>query len=135
MVLWCRGVVVVQRAGTTAGGLPDTLRVRTAGPVAVLTLARAAKRNALNDSTVLGIERFFRTLDPAVRVVVIDADGDQFFGGQPAELAALVPGAVRQRFTQAEGARSHCHPRASPPGSKLQVAACSARAAKLPKGP
>ncbi|TFV51757.1 crotonase/enoyl-CoA hydratase family protein [Blastococcus sp. TF02A-35] len=68
-------------AGTTAGDLPDTLRVRTAGPVAVLTLARAAKRNALNDSTVLGIERFFQTLGPAVRVVVIDADGDHFCAG------------------------------------------------------
>lgn len=41
---------------------------------------------------------------------VIDADGDQFFGGQPAELAALVPGATLQRFTQAEGASFHCQP-------------------------
>jgi hypothetical protein len=43
---------------------------------------------------------------------VVDADGDQFFGGQPAELAALVPGATRQRFTQAEGAAYHCQPMA-----------------------
>jgi hypothetical protein len=41
---------------------------------------------------------------------VTDADGDQFFEGQPAELAALVPGATRQRFTQAEGASYHCQP-------------------------
>lgn len=41
---------------------------------------------------------------------VVDADGDQFFGGQPAELATLVPGATRQRFTQAEGASFHCQP-------------------------
>ncbi len=41
---------------------------------------------------------------------VVDADGDQFFGGQPAELAALVPGATRRRFTQAEGAGYHCQP-------------------------
>ncbi len=41
---------------------------------------------------------------------VIDADGDQFFGGQPAELAALAPGATRQRFTQEEGASYHCQP-------------------------
>jgi enoyl-CoA hydratase/carnithine racemase len=65
----------------TDGGLPDTLRVRTTGPIAILTLARAAKRNALDDITVLGIERFFRTLDPAVRAVVIDADGDHFCAG------------------------------------------------------
>jgi hypothetical protein len=41
---------------------------------------------------------------------VIDADGDQFFGGQAAELAALVPGSTHARFTQAEGASYHCQP-------------------------
>ena len=41
---------------------------------------------------------------------VIDADGDQFFGGQPAELAALVPGSAYARFTQTEGASFHCQP-------------------------
>ena len=41
---------------------------------------------------------------------IIDADGDQFFAGQPAELAALVPGSTHVRFTQAEGASFHCQP-------------------------
>ena len=41
---------------------------------------------------------------------VIDADGDQFFAGQPAELAALVPDATLIRFTQADGASYHCQP-------------------------
>ncbi|MHC1557739.1 alpha/beta hydrolase family protein [Actinomycetospora sp. C-140] len=41
---------------------------------------------------------------------VIDADGDQFFAGQPAELAALVPGATHARFTEDEGASYHCQP-------------------------
>jgi hypothetical protein len=41
---------------------------------------------------------------------VIDADGDQFFSGQPAELAALVPGSTLVRFTQEEGASYHCQP-------------------------
>ena len=41
---------------------------------------------------------------------VIDADGDQFFGGQPAELAALSPNATLARFTQEEGASYHCQP-------------------------
>ena len=72
---------MVDGAYSTAGELPDTLRVTTAGQVAVLTLARPAKRNALNDRTVLGIEQFFRTLDPSVRAVVIDADGDHFCAG------------------------------------------------------
>jgi enoyl-CoA hydratase/carnithine racemase len=62
-------------------GLPPTLRAEIAGPVAVLCLARPGKRNALSDETVLGIERFFRTLDAEVRAVVLDADGDHFCAG------------------------------------------------------
>ncbi|GAA1862888.1 alpha/beta hydrolase [Pseudonocardia ailaonensis] len=46
----------------------------------------------------------------ATPLYVIDAQGDQFFGGQGAELAALVPGATLARFTQAEGASYHCQP-------------------------
>lgn len=63
------------------GGLPATLRVERRGPVAVLTLARPEKRNALSDETVLGLERFFADLDDEVRVVVLDADGDHFCAG------------------------------------------------------
>jgi prolyl oligopeptidase family protein len=41
---------------------------------------------------------------------ITDPDGDQFYGGQSAELAALVPGSTHVRFTQAEGASYHCQP-------------------------
>jgi enoyl-CoA hydratase/carnithine racemase len=66
---------------STAGDLPDSLRVETFGRVAVLTLARPGKRNALSDQTILGIERFFHGLDTAVGAVVIDADGEHFCAG------------------------------------------------------
>jgi len=62
-------------------GLPGTLRAQTVGSVAVLTLARSGKRNALSDETILGVERFFLGLDPSVHAVVIDADGDHFCAG------------------------------------------------------
>lgn len=62
-------------------GLPPTLRAEFQGPIAFLTLARPEKRNALSDETVLGIEQFFAGLDEAVRVVVLDADGDHFCAG------------------------------------------------------
>lgn len=62
-------------------GLPDSLRVERTGAVAVLTLARPQKRNALNDTTILGIERFFAALDPEVRAVVLAADGNHFSAG------------------------------------------------------
>jgi hypothetical protein len=43
---------------------------------------------------------------------ITDPDGEQFFCGQPAELAALVPGSTLARFTQEEGASYHCQPMA-----------------------
>jgi len=61
--------------------LPGTLRVERQGAIAVLTLARPEKRNALSDETVLGMERFFAGLDDGVRAVVLDADGDHFCAG------------------------------------------------------
>jgi enoyl-CoA hydratase/carnithine racemase len=65
----------------TRSTLPGTLRCELIDRVAVLTLARPEKRNALDDRTILGLERFFTTLDPNVRAVVLDADGDHFCAG------------------------------------------------------
>src|SRR3954451_12920357 len=61
--------------------LPASLFARRHGPVAVLTLNRPAKRNALNDEAVLGIERFFTHLPDDVRSVVLAAEGDHFSAG------------------------------------------------------
>lgn len=61
--------------------LPATLRVEHQGPVAIVTLARAEKRNALSDETILGLERFFAEPGEGVRAVVLDADGDHFCAG------------------------------------------------------
>jgi enoyl-CoA hydratase/carnithine racemase len=69
-----------EREASTAE-LPPTLRMERLGAVAVLTLARPEKRNALSDRTVLGIERFFQCLDQEVKAVVIAADGDHFSAG------------------------------------------------------
>jgi (methylthio)acryloyl-CoA hydratase len=51
------------------------------GQVGVLRLSRTAKRNALDDATVLGLEAFFGAPPAGVRVVVLDADGDHFSAG------------------------------------------------------
>jgi enoyl-CoA hydratase/carnithine racemase len=61
--------------------LPPSLQVERHGDVAVLRLARAAKRNALNDPTVLGIETFFATPPAGVKAVVLDAEGPHFSAG------------------------------------------------------
>ncbi|HUG63516.1 MAG TPA: crotonase/enoyl-CoA hydratase family protein [Methylomirabilota bacterium] len=65
----------------TDPGLPQTLGVTRDGPVAILTLSRPEKRNALDDSTVEGIGRFFSDLDDAVRAVIVTGAGDHFCAG------------------------------------------------------
>jgi enoyl-CoA hydratase/carnithine racemase len=62
-------------------GLPASLEVERDGEVAILVLTRVAKRNALDDETVRGIETFFRTLPADVRAVVISAHGEHFSAG------------------------------------------------------
>jgi enoyl-CoA hydratase/carnithine racemase len=58
-----------------------TLQVEDRGAVAVVRLHRAAKRNALDDATVLALEAFFSAPPEGVRAVVLDADGDHFSAG------------------------------------------------------
>jgi enoyl-CoA hydratase/carnithine racemase len=70
---------LVQRDAGVA--LPPTLQLERHGAVAVLRLTRAAKRNALNDATVLGMEAFFSAPPADVAAVVLDADGDHFSAG------------------------------------------------------
>jgi enoyl-CoA hydratase/carnithine racemase len=61
--------------------LPRSLRLELLGNVAILTLSRVHKRNALNDETVMGIGRFFASPPPGIKVVLLVADGDNFSAG------------------------------------------------------
>ena len=61
--------------------LPATLRAERRGKVAVLTLMRAAKRNAIDDATVAGIEAFFSALPEDIGAVVLNGDGEHFSAG------------------------------------------------------
>src|SRR6476660_4551794 len=61
--------------------LPKSLKVERRGAVAIVTLARPEKRNALNDTTVLGLEMFFETLPAGVKAVVLNAQGKHFSAG------------------------------------------------------
>jgi (methylthio)acryloyl-CoA hydratase len=61
--------------------LPSTLAVVRDGNVAILTLNRAAKRNALDDDTVIGLRRYFMDLPADIGAVVLNGDGKHFCAG------------------------------------------------------
>ncbi len=61
--------------------LPPSLTVRREGAVAVLTVNRPQKRNALDDATVLGLERFFTGLPGDIACVLLAAEGSHFSAG------------------------------------------------------
>lgn len=69
----------------SAGGfeieLPRTLKAERRGDIAILTLMRAQKRNALDDPTVFGIEAFFDALPEEIKAVVLAAEGEHFSAG------------------------------------------------------
>jgi (methylthio)acryloyl-CoA hydratase len=62
-------------------GLPESLKVESRGPVALLRLSRPHKRNAVDNVTIAGIERFFADLPSDVRAVVIHGEGEHFCAG------------------------------------------------------
>ena len=61
--------------------LPRSLKAERRDDVAILTLARAEKRNAINDPTVFGIEAFFEALPDGIRAVVLNGEGGHFCAG------------------------------------------------------
>jgi len=58
-----------------------TLLIEERGPVALLTIDRPAKRNALDAATVGAIEEFFRKPPVGVSAAVIASSGDHFSAG------------------------------------------------------
>jgi enoyl-CoA hydratase/carnithine racemase len=64
--------------------LPPSLtfeRYGADGEVGILRLSRAAKRNAINDPTVRGIEALFSAPPAGVKAMVLDAEGSHFCAG------------------------------------------------------
>ncbi len=59
----------------------EHVRLQVLGSVAVLTLDRPAKRNALDSDTVLGLGRFFDDPPAEVAAAVLTTSGDHFSAG------------------------------------------------------
>src|SRR3546814_9063631 len=64
------------------GGMSDWRSdVCSSDLIAVQLLTRPEKRNALDNATVLGLQRFFAAPPAGVKVVVLDGQGDHFSAG------------------------------------------------------
>lgn len=61
--------------------LPDCIAVERHGNLAILTLNREEKRNALSDALVLGLQTFFSSIPSDVQAVVMQGAGDNFCAG------------------------------------------------------
>jgi enoyl-CoA hydratase/carnithine racemase len=68
--------------------LPETLVVTQRGPVTLLRLSRPAKRNALDEATIAGIETFFTNPPEGTRTIIVHGEGKHFSAG--ADLGSLV---------------------------------------------
>ena len=62
-------------------GLPASLAVEQRGNIAIVTLKRPHKRNALDDTTVQGLQSFFSTLPKDIKAVVLNGEGEHFSAG------------------------------------------------------
>jgi enoyl-CoA hydratase/carnithine racemase len=67
---------------------PDGVTVSQRGPIALLRLSRPAKRNALNESMIAGIEGFFGDPPEGTRAIVVYGEGKHFSAG--VDLATLM---------------------------------------------
>ncbi|MFY8156577.1 MAG: enoyl-CoA hydratase-related protein, partial [Rhabdaerophilum sp.] len=57
------------------------LDIETRGKIALLTLNRPERRNAIDDATIEAIERFFTRPPASVKAVVLRAAGPHFCAG------------------------------------------------------
>lgn len=61
--------------------LPDSLQVERDDRLLLVRLTRPAKRNALNDATILGLEQIFTHIPAEIGAVVLTGEGDHFSAG------------------------------------------------------
>jgi enoyl-CoA hydratase/carnithine racemase len=67
--------------GRPALDLPSSVTLAFDDDIALVRLSRPEKRNALNDTTVLGLEKVFTSLPDDVKAVVVHGEGDHFSAG------------------------------------------------------
>jgi len=76
--------------------LPDCIAVERSANIAILSLNRPHKRNALNDSLVLGLQLFFSSIPSEIEAVVMRGAGDHFCAGL--DLNELKESTIQESF-------------------------------------
>jgi (methylthio)acryloyl-CoA hydratase len=80
---------------------PDSLTVSQRGPVTLVRLSRPAKRNALDDVTIAGLETFFSFPPEGTRVVILHGEGKHFSAGADLSVVAETSAATAVRLSRA----------------------------------
>src|SRR5258706_7297710 len=80
--------------------LPNSLVVSQLGPVTLLRLSRPAKRNALDDATIAGIESFFSNPPEQTRAIVLHGEGKHFSAGADLSAFADISASGRVHFSR-----------------------------------
>lgn len=80
--------------------LPSCISVERRGNIALLTLNRPEKRNALNDELVLGLQAFFSSIPEDIRGVVMSGAGGNFCAGL--DLNELKEASITESFGTAQ---------------------------------
>ena len=65
----------------TKNRISTDLSLEQQGNIAIIRLTRGAKRNALNDAMIRGLQSIFESLDSAIKAAVISGDGAHFCAG------------------------------------------------------
>ncbi|WP_247236681.1 crotonase/enoyl-CoA hydratase family protein [Telluribacter sp. SYSU D00476] len=61
--------------------LSETLLLETVGEILIVRISRPEKRNALNDETILSLEKLFSNIPDGIKCVVIHGEGNHFSAG------------------------------------------------------
>jgi len=70
-----------KKANRSTPALPASLAAELRGNIAIVTLKRPHKRNALDDTTVFGLQSFFAALPKDIKAVVLNGEGQHFSAG------------------------------------------------------
>lgn len=65
----------------TQSHITNTFSVEQTDAIAIVSINRITKRNALNDETIRGLHAYFENISPGIKAVIVQGKGDHFCAG------------------------------------------------------